>query len=241
MRKTCLAAFALAVGCASPVQAQDADLVALLRYKDQALLNAIPFGDGAVYERELAPEFVYVAEDGKVVDRAGLLRALASQKPPYDGSHFQITDYALHVIGDTAVAVFHADEVGTYHGSKLTGVYLTSEMWQRLGGDWKLCCVHIAAVPTSPPAVALTAAQLDEVVGTYDAASLTYTVRREGSRLLAKASDDEEKEWQPETRDTFFQSDRPRQRIVLRRDPAGKVTGFSWRNENRSVVFARVN
>ena len=225
---------------ASSINAEEPDPSALLRAKDQALLNAIPAGDRAAWERVTAPTFVYVAEDSTVVERADFLKVLVPS-PPYDVPPLQIHDHKVYVLGDTAITVHHDDEVGVHLGSKLTGQYLTTETWQRIDGEWWLRSVHTNAVPADPSAVALSPAQIDEVVGTYSAESVIYTIRRDGNRILSKPSDGPEKEWKAETRDTFFVPGRTRQRAVFRRDAAGKVTGFSWRNENRSVVFTRMN
>ena len=81
------------------------------------------------------------------------------------------------------MVVHHDDEVGEHLGSKLDGQYLTTETWQRINGEWKLRSVHTNAVPTSPPAVALEPAQIDELAGTYRAGSETCTLRRMGDRL----------------------------------------------------------
>lgn len=228
------------VGLGFPLQAEEPDLAAQLRTMDQVLLDAIPVGGRAAWEREVAPDFVYVAEDGTVVDRADFLKALVPS-PPFDVSPYRIHDHAVAVLGDVAVVVHHDDETGEYFGSRLTGQYLTTETWQRLDGAWKLRSVHTSAVPTNPPAVALTPAELDEVAGTYRAATEMCILRREGDRLLSKSAGGPEREWKAETRDTFFVPGRTRLRAVFRRDAAGKVTGFSWCNENRAVAYTRVD
>lgn len=231
---------ALATTVALTARAQEPDTAALLREKDQALLNAFPSGQRVVWEREVAPDFVYAAEDGTVVSREDFLKALVPS-PPFDILPLQIHDHQVCVAGDVATVVHHDDETGEYLGSKLAGQYLTTETWQRRNGAWKLRSVHVSAVPTNPPAVTLTPAELDEVAGTYHAAAEVCTLRREGERLLGKTADRPEREWKAETRDTFFVPGRTRLRAVFRRDEAGKVTGFSWRNENRAVVYTRVD
>ena len=203
-------------------------MVALLRAKDQTLLNAFPAGNRAVWEKEVALDFVYVAEDGTVVERADFLKALVPS-PPYDIQPLKIHDYKVAVLGEVAVVVHLDNEVGQYRGSKLTGQYLATETWQRIAGEWKLRSVHVSAVPTNPPAVELPAIQLDELAGTYRAGPDTYTLRREGGRLLARSSDGSESEWKAETRDTFFVPGRTRLRALVRamsnRSGSGKRAG----------------
>ena len=221
-------------------RAGEPDLAAQLRVRDQALLNAFPAGNRAAWEKEVAPNFVYAAEDGTVVERADFLEALVPS-PPFDIEPLKIHDHKVTVSGEVAVVVHLDDEVGEHLGSKLTGQYLTTETWQRIAGEWKLRSAHVSAVPTNPPAVELTVAQLDELTGIYRAGPDTYTLRREGSRLLARSSGGPESEWKAETRDTFFVPGRARLRALVRRDADGKVTGFSWRNENRAIIYTRAN
>lgn len=69
--------FTLAFALQTPATTNTTDqITALLRAKDQALLDAIAPGDRKVWEDALATDAVYVDENGVVMDRAAFLKQL---------------------------------------------------------------------------------------------------------------------------------------------------------------------
>ena len=65
-------ALALVLQTAAPTTDQT---IAMLRAKDQALLDAIAPGDKKVWEQALASDAVYVDESGTILDRAHFLNS----------------------------------------------------------------------------------------------------------------------------------------------------------------------
>lgn len=221
---------------APAVLAQSADdLTATLRAKDQVLLDAYAPGDRAVWEDAISGDFFYADENNRVISRADYLREL-EPLPKGASGQIRIEEYQLHGNGDTAIVVHKDDEVEQYFGSELHAQYLMTETWQLLAGAWKLREVHCAAIPTDPPAIRLTPAQMDELAGTYQAGSLTYVIRQDQDRLLGARPGHPEVELKAETRDVLFVSGQPRSRRVFARDAAEKVTGFADRRENHDLV-----
>jgi ketosteroid isomerase-like protein len=211
-------------------------LTAQLRAKDQLLLNAVHSGDRAAWEKNTSSDFIYV-EEGGIQNRADFLKGLEpdSQEP------LKIRQYELHLSGDTALVVHHDEIPVTDVRAKSNGEYLMTETWQRMGGEWKLRIVHIDAVRTDPPAISLTHTQIDELVGTYHAETLTYTIRRDGDRILAKRSGRSEVELKAETRDVLFLPGDTRARRVFQRDAEGRVTSFARRDENTDTIWTRMD
>ncbi len=213
----------------------DAELATLLRAKDQALLTAVHRGGRAVWERLTTPDFLYV-EEGSVTGREEFLKELE----PDFSEPLQIREYRVHRSGDTAIVVHRDDVPLTAEDLRRGGQYLMTEAWQRIGGEWRLRVVHIDAVRTDPPEVALTAAQADEMVGAYRHGEETYRIRRDGRRLVGVREGQAETELKAETRDVLFVAGNTRTRRVFQRDTAGKVTGFVRRDENTDVLWRRV-
>ena len=116
-----------------------------------------------------------------------------------------------------------------------------TETWQLIGGQWKLQVVHLEAIRIDPPAIALTSAQLDELVGTYRSGSDTYTIRRDGDRIFGKRNGGPEREQKAETRDVLFVPGDTRVRKVFQRNAQGRVTGFVRRDENSDFAWIRVD
>ena len=144
----------------------------------------------------------------------------------------RIQSYKLTRAGDTAI-VLHEDT----DEDKVR--YFFTETWQKLHGAWKLRVLHITNVLSDPPAVQLTPAQIDELAGVYRSGESTYTIHREGSRIVSKRGDQPENDEKAETRDVLFAPGAPRLRKVFLRDAAGKVTGFVVRYESSDTLWTK--
>ena len=212
---------------------------ALLRAKDQALLDAIAPGDRSVWEQALATDAVYVDENGVVLDRAAFLKQLEPLPAGASGS-LRITYYAARILGDLATVIHTDDEQENYHGQTLQSRYLTTETWRRDDGEWKLYLVHVYAVPKDPPAITLPPKELEQYVGRYSAApDLVYVIRSDGQQLMGGRPGSTMKPLKVEVRDVLFIPGQPRIRKIFQRDAKGKVTGFVDRRESWDLVWKK--
>ena len=227
-------ALAVALGAASPHALADQ-----LRAKDQALLDAFAPVDRAVWERALWSEATYVDENGAIMDRAQFLATLVPLPKGVSGQ-ITITDYQCRVSGDTALVIHRDDERENYHGISLRAQYLMTETWLRRGGEWRLALVHAYVVAIDPPALAVPAARLDQYVGAYRAApDLTFTIRRQGGRLIGSSQSGKSNDLLLESPDVLFMAGQPRVKRIFQRDDAGRVTGFIDRREGEDIYFKR--
>lgn len=227
-----VAAFAAACACGA-----EPDVTPLLRQKDELLLMAVHRGDRATWDNATTPDFAYI-EAGEVWPRDVFLNGLEE-----DGKQpLAIRQYGVHRIGDTAM-VIHEDEVrpDPAHASRPGGRFLMTETWQRIAGEWKLRLVHIEPVRSDPPALMLSAVQLDELTGAYRAGAGDLVIRRTGGHLAGTAPGHPQIDMQAEARDVFFTPGDTRMRRIFQRDPqTGAVTGFIQRNENSDVPYVRL-
>jgi ketosteroid isomerase-like protein len=227
------AATAVAAPAASP------DDAATLRALDQALLDAIAPGDRATWDRTLAPDAVYVDEDGHVLDRAAFLESLEPLPKGLSG-HIAIADYSVRLHGDTALVVQKLDEHEDYHGLPLRAGYLITETWLRQDGRWRLALVHAYVANPDPPAIALPAAALDDYVGRYAGpGGLVYEIRREGPGLVGGRAGATARPLLAEMPDLFFVAGQPRVRKIFLRDAGHAVTGFVDRREGEDIAWTR--
>jgi ketosteroid isomerase-like protein len=232
-----LLAAATAVAAASSPPADDA---ATLRALDQALLDAIAPGDRAAWERALAPDAVYVDEDGQVLDRAAFLAAIEPLPAGLSG-RISISDYSVRLHGDTALVVQKLDEREDYHGLPLRAGYLVTETWLRQEGRWRLALVHAYVVQPDPPATGLPAATLDDYVGRYAGpGGLVYEIRREGSGLVGGKVGGTARPLLAEMPDLFFVAGQPRSRKLFQRDAGHAVSGFVDRREGEDIAWTRL-
>ena len=219
--------------------AAPADVVATLRAADQALLDAIAPGDRAAWDRVLAPEAVYVDENGRILDRAAFLEELVPLPKGLSG-HIAITDYSVRLDGDTALVVQRLDEREDYFGQPLRAGYLMTETWLRRAGGWRLAMVHAWVVAPDPPALALAAAELDEYVGRYTGpGGQTWKIRREGEGLVGGRVGGALHPLRAEMRDLLFVPGQPRVRKLFQRDAQGRVSGFIDRREGEDIAWMR--
>lgn len=216
------------------------DLVQEFRQRDQALLDAYAPGDVKVWDTALAPDAVYVDENGQIMSRADFLKQLTPLPPGVSGN-IAISAYSAQQTGDV-VAVVHTDnEQEFYHGQNLTAQYLTTETWQRQDGSWKLLLIHVYSVLKEPKIIVLSPAELDAYVGRYSAGPhLDYTIRREGDHLVGGREGRPGATLKAEVRDVFFVSGQLRTRKIFERDSSGKIIGFVDRREGSDLVWKKV-
>jgi ketosteroid isomerase-like protein len=231
---------ATATAVAAAASSPPADDAATLRALDQALLDAIAPGDRAAWERALAPDAVYVDEDGHVLDRAAFLAAIEPLPAGLSGQ-ISISDYRVRLHGDTALVVQALDEREDYHGLPLRAGYLVTETWLRQEGRWRLALVHADVVRPDPPALVLPAAALDDYVGRYAGpGGMVYEIRREGAGLVGGKAGGTARPLLAEMPDLFFVAGQPRSRKLFQRDAGHAVTGFVDRREGEDIAWTRL-
>jgi hypothetical protein len=230
-----LLAFALQV----PAKISSDRTTAMLRAKDQALLDAIAPGDRKVWEQALALGAVYVDENGTILSRSDFLKQLEPLPAGVSGN-LRIIYYSAQVSGDIATVIHKDDEQENYHGQALTAQYLTTETWRLEDGEWKLHLIHTYAVPKDPPAITLPAKELEQYVGVYAAApDLVYVIRFDGQRLVGGRQGSSMKPLNVEVRDVLFVPGQMRIRKIFQRDAKGKITGFVDRRESWDLVWKK--
>ena len=231
-----LIALALAFALQTPATTNDAT-TALLRAKDQALLDAIAPGDKKVWEEALASDAVYVDESGTILDRSAFLGQLTPLPAGISGT-LKISNYQARVMGDLATVIHLDDEQETFHGQKLLAQYLTTETWRRDGEEWKLYMVHTYAVLKDPPSITLPEKELRQYVGEYSAApDLVYEIRWDGQRLVGGKKGSSMKPLAVEVRDVLFVPGQPRIRKIFQRDGKGKIVSLVDRRESWDLVW----
>jgi ketosteroid isomerase-like protein len=219
-----------------PAVAQD-KTTERLRAKDQALLDAVAPGDRKPWEQALAPDAVYVDEEGNIMDWAAFLKQLGPLVAGISGN-IKITSYVAHVSGDLAIVVHTDDEQENYHGQMLTARYITTETWHRDAGEWTLHLTHVYAAIKDPPAISLSSQELQQYVGRYvGGPDLVYLIRWDGKQLVGGRQGRELKPLQVEVRDVLFVPGQPRTRKIFQRDANGKVIGLIDRRGGEDLVF----
>jgi hypothetical protein len=215
-------------------QVNDDKLAAVLRVKDQQLLNAVHRGDRRTWEDTTTDDFLYI-EDGEIQPRDVFLEELDE-----DGlAPLVIRSFEVHQVGDTAL-VLHRDDVPQRPmRDERNSHFLFSETWQRIGDTWKLRRVDITRLRIDPPAIPLTHSQIDELTGSYTDGTTMCTIRRDGDHIFVHLPGRPEKELKAETRDVLFAPGEVRSRKVFLRGSDGQVKGFADRDQSSETYWTR--
>lgn len=192
-------------------------------------------------ERLVADAFVQVVADG-IGSKASLLNFLRDE--PADPTLTLTTeDVQVRITGATAIVIGKRVErrrspdnnrEGTAY-ARYTRTYIKSQ------GVWRLLSEHLQAIPAERSAVPVDPKIYDDYVGKYDSPIFTFSVVKEGERLLAIPDDKRRAaaELFPESESEFFLKGRDAQ-ITFMRDRTGQVSHALLRMNGIPVRARRV-
>lgn len=233
------AALVLAAHTVSPAGPADDGVTETLKRQTQELLDAITSGTPAVWERYLDPAVSYTTEDGLLRSKREMVDDVRPLPKTISGE-IAVTEFKASVHGAVAVTTHVDDEHETFHGQRIHCQYRTTDTWLRTPAGWRLIGSQVIALRTGPPAVTLTPAEMDGLVGRYTLApDLHYEIRRDGRVLTGRQTGRKPDTLRAETRDVLFVPGRPRYRKVFRRDDEGQVAGFAERREAWDLVWVK--
>ena len=176
-------------------------------------------------ERLVADDFIQTLRDGRG-SKATLLNFLRTE--PADPTLTLTTeDVQVRVNGDTAIVAGKRVERRRSPDNNKEGVayarYTRTYIKRQAG--WQLLSEHLQALPAEHTAVQVDPEIFSDFVGKYDSPIFTFTVKREGDRLLAIPDDKRRPpaELFAESEAEYFVKGRDVQ-IVFMRDRKGQVT-----------------
>jgi uncharacterized protein (TIGR02246 family) len=93
--------------------------------------------DAATVERLAAPDYVYVAPGGAVLDRAAILGIIRS--PTYRLDQGTRTEVTVRALGQDAAVVRHRYQgTGSFEGNSFTDDQQCVMVWEKQAGAWRL-------------------------------------------------------------------------------------------------------
>jgi ketosteroid isomerase-like protein len=217
-----------------------ADDRALLTQYEQEMADAITAGNAAVWDKYLDPSVIYAEEDDSYKGKAEMLKEIRPL-PKGLGGEIRIVLLSYAEDGDTATALFRQVETEHYYGQTIHANYLTNTVWKKRAGGWKQIEGQVLAEKTDPPAIALSAAELQKFAGTYrlkDSDPVTTLTVTDG-KLMGARGGKPPSQWNAETRDVFFITGDPRIRKIFQYDSNGNITGFIERRESWDIVWVK--
>ena len=93
--------------------------------------------DVATVERLAAPDYLYVAPNGAVLDRSAMLGIIRS--PTYRLDHGTRTEIAVRGLGPDAAVVRHRYQgAGSFEGTSFTDDQRCVMVWEKQAGEWRV-------------------------------------------------------------------------------------------------------
>jgi len=212
----------------------------VLQRQTQELFDAIVPGNASVWERYLDERATYTDENGVVLTK----KQMVEQTRPFPKEitgNIQVTDFRVTLHGPVAIATHVEDEHETFYGHELHCQYRTTDTWLKTYAGWRLLASQVLALRTDPPAVPLTARQMEDYVGRYMLTpSKTYEIRVKDGTLEGQEAGRAPEVLRAEVPDMLFVPGKLRYRKVFLRDAGGRITGFAERREAWDLVWKRV-
>jgi len=151
----------------------------------QALFDALPSGNKAVWDKAFASDAVISDEDGNVQTKAELLKDFGPLPPGSSGS-IQVENLKVLPLGPTAAVVnYLIDEQEEVQGQKLHTKYTTTDVYRSGLTGWKIVASHVTVVPRDMDPVAVDRTGWPLLVGEYKVGPLSkhsyHVYLREGS------------------------------------------------------------
>lgn len=216
------------------------DVPSIIRRQSQEFSDASASGDASVLAKYLHERVLFMNEGGDMPSKQEIVDS-AQPSPRGTSNTLAQEGFRIEVHGAVAVTSFTDVSTVQFHGQTLHAKYLSTEVWLREAGQWKMISSQTMAAQDDPPAVKLPRETLDEYVGVYAAGpDYTYRIDCDDGELTGTAQGGKPSPLKAELRDVLFTPGQPRTRKIFQRDESGRVIGFISRREGHDVVLTRV-
>ncbi len=177
--------FLLCAGGTAAAAEPSAETVKWFQTTEQSLVDAVAAGDKAAWERVLDEGFVMTSEEGEVLPREQLLKALGPLPPGLSG-RIVIKELTVQEFPTFAIVRYLADETEQVFSQSLATKYRMTDTFRRDGKVWKMLASHASVVTADPPAQPVPAARLAGLVGEYKIMpdGWTFTVELRDGKLF---------------------------------------------------------
>lgn len=206
----------------------------------QAVVDAIPKGDKAVWENELSDTAILVDEFGRVNHKADGIASLRPFPQGFSGS-MELRHPHVEQHGDSAVLLVEEYERETVFGQHFVVRYQALLTFVKESGAWKIAGYEDVTIPTAPPKLDVSGLNLSDYSGTYSYAKghewtvsvdhgvLSYITHKGGTPNVLE----------PIGKDVFMGSDDERNIIIFHRDGHGVVDALIERRKFNDFRLAR--
>lgn len=222
-----------------PVQKRSVEEEVLKVEREQR--DALLKRDVKAMERLVADEFVLTIPSG-IGNKADLL-AFLREEPADPTLTLTSEDEQVRINGDTAIVIGKRIEKRRSPDNNQWGTAYAryTRTYIRRGGQWQLLSEHLQTIPGEHTVVKVDPKIYDDYIGRYDSPIITFSVTKEGDRLIATPDDKRRPaaELFPESESEFFLKG-PDAQITFIRDRKGQVTHALVRLNGAPIRAKRV-
>lgn len=206
----------------------------------QALDDAIPTGDKAVWQNALTDDAVIIDEFGRITHKADTVASLRPLPSGFSGS-IELRDPHVQQYGDTAILQAEEYERETVFGQNFVVRYEGLFTFVKQAGAWKLAGYEDVTLPTAPPKLAVADLVLSDYIGSYRYAPERAWTVSENHGVLSYVTKPgaTANVLEPIAKDVFMGSDDERNVLIFRRDAKGKVNALVERRKFNDLRLAR--
>jgi hypothetical protein len=206
----------------------------------QALDDALPKGDKAIWQSTLTDDAVIIDEFGRITHKADTVASLRPLPAGFSGS-IELRDVHVQQYGDTAILQAEEYEKETVYGQNFVVRYIALFTYVKQAGVWKLAGSEDVTLPTAPPKLTVADLALSDYPGTYRyAPERAWTVsENHGVLSYVTKPGGPANVLEPIAKDVFMGSDDERNLLVFRRDAQGKVNALIERRKFNDLRLAR--
>ena len=115
---------------------------------EQTLVDSLVRGDDGPFKATLADNFVFVAPDGSLQDRAGFVADLTNGNLKMAAS----TNADMHVrqYGNTAIVTYASTDKGMYKTTDISGHYRWTDVFVKQNGKWRIVATQGTRIAPPP-------------------------------------------------------------------------------------------
>ena len=108
-------------------------------------------GDVATLERIYTEDYTVIDGEGRTRTMADDIRALRAGDTTYEFSRYEVS--SVRLFGDSAILVGRGEVKGTRGGSSFHTTYVSTNVYARVDGTWKIAAAHISGSRPVTPVV----------------------------------------------------------------------------------------
>jgi len=193
--------------------------------------------DASAWGKHVAEQCSFVQAGGRVLGKAQFIAEMV----PFVGYTFSavVSDVQAAEFGDTIILTYREKEIRDYGTQRSVNNYIDTETYARLKGAWQLIVFTENSLPVEPPTVKLNPQIYDKYVGTYEVnPRATFTVTREGNKLMGQYAGEEKSELLPASRSSFFTHGDSAEYVFLW-DESGRVVGHIYRADGAEIKYKK--